>query len=175
MNAITRSANRMKSRALFGTCLFISAQVALVSHATAAEAWAIDASSQSARASSDFIHVTASLQYAGLQSITVDSLGKQRFPVVNLRPPAQPRRPLQARQNGSWLEYRRPGAPDSAVARWAIHFGRQELRFVSRWSAGDPPEPLTFELENLLCHVTLLGLMNKDGGVQLPCLMHFPD
>ena len=105
----------------------------------------------------------------------MDSLGKEHFPQVTMRPPAKPRRATQARQHGAWIEYRRPGAVASAPPRWALEVGRQEIRLESHWSADDPPEPLVLEAENDICHVTLLGRMKPDGSIQLPAIMHFPD
>jgi hypothetical protein len=59
--------------------------------------------------------------------------------------------------------------------RWALEIGRQEIRLESHWSADDPPEPLVLEAENNVCHATLLGLMETNGSIQLPAIMHFPD
>src|ERR1035441_4305355 len=72
-------------------------------------------------------------------------------------------------------EARRPGAADSVRPRWALEIGRQEIRLESHWSVDDPPEPLVLDADNSICHVTLLGLMETNGAIRLPAIMHFPD
>lgn len=165
----------MKIKSVFTSCVLLAAQLALTIKAPAAIAWTASPTGQSVQASSEFIQTTASRQYPGFQTISLDSLGKEKFPPVTIRPPSKSWKPVQATCNGPWLEYRRPGAPPSAPARWAIRVGRKEILLISRWSADDPPEPLAFDPENLRCHVTLLGVLGQGGSVQLPCLMHFPD
>src|ERR1017187_4775155 len=70
---------------------------------------------------------------------------------------------------------RRPGSAASVRPRWALEIGRQEIRLESHWSADDPSEPLVLDADNSICHVTLLGLMETNGSIQLPAIMHFPD
>ena len=130
---------------------------------------------QTADVTNEFITARVSLDYPGFAGLSIDSLGKEHFPLVTLRPPAEPVRPVQATRHGSRFEYRRPDATRPAPPRWAIEIGRKEIRLESRWSADDPPEPLVFEAENSICHVTLLGIMETDGSIQLPAVMHFPD
>lgn len=92
-----------------------------------------------------------------------------------MEPPAQPWRPTLAEQHGSRIEYRQPGAPDSVPPRWVIVIGANEVTLESHWSADDPPEPLVLNAENRVCHVTLLGIMETNGDIRLPAIMHFPD
>ncbi len=133
------------------------------------------AGSQAAALTNEYIGAKVSLDYPGFEGLSVDSLGKAHFPLVTIRVPPEPRRAVQATQLGSRIEYRRPGASHSVQPRWAIEIGQKEIRLESHWSADDPPEPLVLDAENSLCHVTLLGLMNADGSIQLPAVLHFPD
>ena len=49
------------------------------------------------------------------------------------------------------------------------------MALVSRWTEDDPPEPVELEFDPHLCHATLLGQIDPDGGVRLPALLHLPD
>ena len=130
---------------------------------------------QSTRVTTDYIDAKISLGYPGFEGLSVDSLGKEHFPLVTMKPPAQPWRPTQATRQDSRVEYRRPGRVDSEPPRWAIEIGTNEIRLESHWSADDPPEPLVLDADSRFSHVTLLGLMETNGSIQLPALMHFPD
>lgn len=123
---------------------------------------------------SDFIDADVSLAYPGFTGLSVDNLGKERFPLVKSEPPADIR-PTASVQVGSRVEYRRPDAPDSQPPRWAIEVDTNEILLESHWSADDPPEPLELNLDNRICHVTLLGIMETNGFIRLPALMHFAD
>jgi hypothetical protein len=122
-----------------------------------------------------FITALLSLDYPGFAGLSVDSLGKEHFPLVRVLPPSRPGQPLQATCRGSRVEYRQPQASQTTPPRWAIELGKREILLESHWSAADSPEPLQLELDNSLCHVTLLGLMEPDGSIRLPAVMHFPD
>lgn len=128
----------------------------------------------SARITTDFIDASISLAYPGFTGLSVDNLGKEHFPLVRIEPPDE-FNPTAAMQTGSTVEYRKPGISDSQPPRWAIEVNKNEIVLKSHWSADDPPEPLELNLDNSVCHVTLLGLMEKNGSIQLPALMHFPD
>ena len=127
------------------------------------------------RMTTDYIDAMVSLDYPGFIGLSVDSLGKEHFPLVTINPPAELRLPTQAVQRGSRVEYRRPGSDDSESPRWAIEIQTNEIQLESHWSADDPPEPLVLNIDNSICHVTLLGLMDTNGSIQLPAVLHFPD
>lgn len=133
---------------------------------------AAEAPAGAARITTDFIDADVSLKYPGFTGLSVDNLGKVHFPLVNIEPPADIR-PSSAFQNGSRVEYRKPGASRSAAPRWAIEVDQRGIVLQSHWSADDPPEPLELNLDNHVCHVTLLGHMDPDGSIQLPAVMHF--
>lgn len=122
-------------------------------------------------------HIDAdiSLDYPGFRDISIDSLGEEHFTQVTMQPPARPWRPTMAIRRGSRVEYRRPGADDSGPPRWAIEIGPKEITLESHWSASDPPEPLLFGARNGVCHITMLGLFETNGAIQLPAILYFPD
>jgi hypothetical protein len=122
----------------------------------------------------DYLDVKVSLAYPGFEALSVDSLGKEHFPLIPLRPPVKPWPPVEAIRHGARVEYRRPGAAVSEPARWAIEVDEKEISLESRWSADDPPESLVIEMDPVFCHLTLLGMVGQDGSIQLPAIMHLP-
>ena len=122
-------------------------------------------------------YVTVSLcpDRPGIEALSVDSLGKEHFPPITMRPPSGSCRPAEATRHGSRVEYRSPGHAAATAPLWKIELGRKELRLESHWSAEDPPDPLVLDVDNSHCHVTLLGHMNPDSSMCLPAIMHLPD
>ncbi|HEX4349307.1 MAG TPA: family 20 glycosylhydrolase, partial [Verrucomicrobiae bacterium] len=123
----------------------------------------------------DFIDARISLDYPGFEGLSVDSLGKEQFPMVTMNAPAKPWRATQGQRHGMRVEYRKPGAADSVPPRWAIEVATNEIWLESHWSADDPPEPFVMNADNSAYHVTLLGVMQTNGAMQLPAIMHIPD
>jgi hypothetical protein len=131
---------------------------------------------EAVRVTSEFIDAKISLNYPGFEGLSLDSLGKEHFPLVPVNPrPATPSRPVVATRRGDRVEYRGLGATNSDPPCWAIEIGRKEIHLESNWSAEHPPDSLVFTANPSSCHVTLLGLMGRDGAVQLPAIMHLPD
>lgn len=127
-----------------------------------------------ARVTTQFIDANISLNHPGFEGLSVDSLGKEHFPLVAFKAPASwP--PIQAVQNGSRVEYRRPGQADSSPASWAIEIRTNDILLESHWSADDPPQPVVLDADTRVSHVTLLGMLETNGSMALPALMHFPD
>jgi|GEM_PF-7084996 len=133
------------------------------------------AANHAAQITSDNIDAKISLDYPGFEELSVDSLGNGRFAMVTLKPPLQPWRPVKAERKGSRVEYRGPDTAPSEAPRWAIEIKAKEILFKSHWSADDPPEPLVLDADTSVSHVTLLGLMETNGAIRLPALLHFPD
>ena len=49
------------------------------------------------------------------------------------------------------------------------------MRLISRWGELERPEPVVLEFDPHRCHATLLGIVDDDGSVRLPALLHLPD
>jgi hypothetical protein len=130
---------------------------------------------QAVRITTDYIDAKISLNYPGFEGLSVDSLGKEHFPLVSIIAPAKPWPPIEIAQHGSRVEYRRPGANHSGPPCWSIEIKAKEIILKSHWSADDPPEPLVFNADADVSHLTLLGLLETNGSIQLPAIMHFPD
>ncbi len=127
------------------------------------------------RITTDYIDVKISLNYPGFEGLSVDSLGKEHFPLVTLIAPPKPWQPIQAVQHGSQVEYRPSGADSSKFPGWTIQIRDKEIVLESHWSADHPPEPLVLNAAADVSHLTLLGLLETNGSIQLPAIMHFPD
>jgi hypothetical protein len=75
---------------------------------------------------------------------------------------------------GKKVDYRRAGRPARTPPPWSIEVNERRLRFISQWSEAGEPEPLTLTFDTSRCHTTVLGILNGDGTVRLPALMHLP-
>lgn len=131
-------------------------------------------SPRTARMTSNFIDAEVSLEYPGFAGLSVDSLGKEHFPLVKIEPPADAGAPMDVEQQGMRVEYRLAGSPGSEPACWSIQVQKNRIELQSQWSPNDSPKPLVLDFDNSVCHVTLLGLMETNGAIQLPAIMHFP-
>ena len=108
-------------------------------------------------------------------SLTVDSLGQSKLDANPLRPPSKAQTAYQLRHSGTAFEYRPAGASKGAPAAWTFQFAPRQIHLRSRFRAGSPPPPLVLNFNPHLNHATLLGLINEDGSVRLPALLHLPD
>jgi hypothetical protein len=129
------------------------------------------------RASSPFLDVTLSHRQPALKSLAVDSLGLGRCEVNSLHPPAASTVAFKVHAgNGpaARLEYRRPHTPDDTAPGWTLEAAERAIRLVSQYSAGEKPDPLVCDFDTARCHTTLLGLLQRDGGVSLPAILHLP-
>ena len=71
-------------------------------------------------------------------------------------------------------DYYFPGQPTNTPPPWSIEANAHRLTLVSQWSSAGTPEPLTLAFDASRCHTTVLGILNGDGTVRLPALMHLP-
>ena len=85
---------------------------------------------QSVRVTTQYIDAKLSLDYPGFEGLSVDSLGREHFPLVIIDPPARPWLPTQAKHRGSRVEYRGAGISSSKPARWTIRLkGKKSCLF----------------------------------------------
>jgi hypothetical protein len=110
-----------------------------------------------------------------LVSLAVDSLGKSKLSVNPLRPPSKAEATYVVRRVGTTFEYRRSGAAPGTPPAWTFKFAPRQMHLRSRFAAGNPPPPLLLNFNAHVNHATLLGLMNDDGSVRLPAILHLPD
>ena len=124
---------------------------------------------------SPFLRVELEPDQPAFAALAVDSLGKNKLSLSPLRHPGAPRTKYELRRDGFKFEYRAAGAPAGAPAAWTFEFSAKQIRLHSSFSPGNPPPPLVLNFNSFDDHPTLLGLMNDDGSVRLPALLHLPD
>jgi len=124
---------------------------------------------------SSYMHVELARDQPAFTALAVDSLGKNKLSLVPLRTPGAPEKKYHLRLVGTRYEYRPDGAPASAPAAWTFEFSAKQIHLHSIYSAKNPPAPLVLNFNSFNVHPTLLGLMNKDGSIRLPALLHVPD
>jgi hypothetical protein len=123
---------------------------------------------------SDFYRVEAAADYPAFVTLAVDSLGKNKLDLNVLQGSVASGR-FASRNQGHSVEYRSPSQPVTAPPVWSFEFAPKRIVLRSNYSAGTGVPPLVLNFDPILCHATLLGLMNGDGSVRLPALLHLPD
>lgn len=124
---------------------------------------------------SAYMQVAVAPDQPALVSLAVDSLGKNKLSVNPLRPPAPAPHAYDLRRVGNTFEYRLSGASPSAPPAWTFEFSPRQIHLRSHFAGGSPPPPLLLNFNSYINHATLLGLLNGDGSVRLPALLHLPD
>lgn len=125
---------------------------------------------------SSFIRVDFRQDTPALAALAVDSLGRGDLRAnVLAQLPARPAPAFEVRRNERRAEYRAKGMPVTAQPIWRFETSERQIHFQSSYSPGIPAPPLVMDFDLRACHATLLGLMNNDGRVRLPALLHFPD
>ena len=124
------------------------------------------------------IEAQASPRTPGLEALDVDCLGLGKRGANAIRPSAATNTNFFATASataaGKTFAYRRVGQPVEETPPWRIEFGDHRLLLVSQWSKADAPAPLTFTFDTSQCHVTLLGILDKNNDVRLPAVLHLP-
>jgi len=124
---------------------------------------------------SAFMRVELALDQPAFTVLSVDSLGTHKLAKNPLRAPAKPEKSYEVRRLGRKFEYRPAGAPNGAPPAWAFELSAQQILLHSCYSKEAPPPPLVLNFDAGINHATLLGLINEDGSVRLPALLHLPD
>lgn len=131
--------------------------------------------------SSPSLEVRLSPGAPGLEALTVDGLGLGKHGANAIRPVTATAAAaadftvrMTAVTGGKQAEYRRAGQPADSAPPWMIAVNAQHVRLVSQWNPAAPPAPLTFTFDTGRVQTTVLGILNKNGTVRLPALMHLP-
>ena len=130
------------------------------------------------RVATSYLDLKVSLVQPAILSLAVDSLGLGKGGPDSSRSPAVPSPLYRAwcRPGDSLkVEYFRPDAAGMANPGWRFEVSEKSIRMVSRFSEAEKPENIVLEFDPHRCHVTLLGMLNSNGSVRLPAVMHFPD
>ena len=124
---------------------------------------------------SAFMRVELAPNQPALVSLAVDSLGKKKLSVNPLRPPAPAETTYEVRRVGDAFRYSPSGASPGTPPAWTFEFSARQIHLRSHFARGNPPPPLVLNFDSALNHTTLLGLMNEDGSMRLPAILHLPD
>jgi hypothetical protein len=127
------------------------------------------------RYQSDFFRAQMAVDEPAFVALAVDSLGHKKLDANPLRPPRDTRTKYKVTRAGSKIEYRPAGASASLPPVWSFDFSPKQIRLTSVYSSQNPSPPLLLNINVNISRATLLGLMNKDGSVRLPALLHMPD
>ncbi len=123
---------------------------------------------------SAFMRVELAAHEPNFTALAVDSLGQNKLSKNPLRPPAADAKEYQITRMGPQVEYRVAGAPSSEPPAWTFEFSKKAIHLISNYSAKNPPPPMLLNINVNISRATLLGMMNADGSVRLPALMHWP-
>ena len=126
------------------------------------------------RYESDFMRVELAPNQPAFVAIAVDSLGKRNFRASPLRPPPKPEKTYVLRRRDQSYQYR-PGGSSAAAPAWTVEFSARLIRLRSSYSAENSPPAMELNFNPHIDHATLLGLINDDGKVALPAVLHLPD
>ncbi len=124
---------------------------------------------------SAYLRVALAPDQPAFSVLSVDSLGKKKLGASPLRPPAKSAVSYDVRRSASRYEYRPAGSPPSAPAAWTFEFSPRRIVMRSTYSAQNPPPNLLLDFDPHINRATLLGLVNNDGSVRLPAMLHLPD
>ena len=127
---------------------------------------------------SPYFEARADIQTPGLDTLDIDGLGLgKRGPNV-LRAQTSTNADfvsvVSTVAGGKKIEYRRAAQPTNAPPPWSIALNERTLVLVSEWSAAGVPEPLKLTLDATNCYATVLGILNSNGTMRLPALLHLP-
>jgi len=136
------------------------------------QAWA--GAAESLNYQSPFLRAEFAPDQPVLTTLAVDSLGKGKLGENLLLPPTASAAAFEVRE-GKKVEYWQAGTAHDESPAWIFATSPRQMRFESSYSGKGPVPALVMDFDLQLCHATLLGLMNDDGSVRLPALLHLPD
>jgi hypothetical protein len=107
---------------------------------------------------------------------SVDSLGGGELSLNAARTEGRTIGPLVLERGAQGrFSYMGNGPDKKSRPVWEIALTEKEMKLVCRHVGGAPATPLTLTIDQKKNHATLLGLMNRDGSVELPAILHLPD
>ncbi len=129
------------------------------------------------------IEVQMAAHAPGLDALDIDGLGlgkrgtnvlrEQLWPYTN-SPDTNFAVVVSTVTDGKKVDYRRLEQPTGTPSPWSIEANESGLILVSQWSAAGAPKPLSLKFDARRCHATVLGILNSNGTLRLPALMHLP-
>jgi len=124
------------------------------------------------------IDLRLSPQTPGLEALDIDGLGlgKRGLNILTEQTSSNTGfvAVISTIAGGKKVDYRRIGQMTNTPPPWSIEATERCVKLVSRWTAATAPEPLALMFDASRCHTTILGILNVDGTLRLPALMHLP-
>ncbi len=124
------------------------------------------------------IEVQIAAQAPGLDALNIDGLGLGKRGTNVLREQILSDTNFTAVvstvTDGKKIDYYHIGQAPNTPPPWSIEVNDHGLTLVSQWSAAGAPKPLSLAFDSRRCHATVLGILNSNGAVCLPALMHLP-
>jgi hypothetical protein len=121
---------------------------------------------------SRFLHVQMATDQPNIAVLSVDSLGQNNLDGNVMLPVPPVRRAYLASCTGSIVEYRLPGTKGDPA--WSFNFSESGMVVRTTYSANNRHEALILNFDSISSHATLLGLVDDEGAISLPALLHFP-
>jgi len=107
---------------------------------------------------------------------SVDSIGRGNLLMNAARTAGRTKGPfeLESGANGHF-SYVANGPVKKYMPAWEIELTDKVMTLGSRYRGQTLSPPFTLTIDQKKNHATLLGLMNQDGSVLLPAILHLPD
>ena len=121
------------------------------------------------RHESRYLKVELAADAPAFTTLSVDSLGTGKLSINPVLAGAAAETGYRLRRRGDILDYLADERPV-----WSFQFAERSLRVRSQYQGKAQP-PLVVEFDPHICHATLLGIIEADGRVRLPALLHLPD
>lgn len=114
----------------------------------------------------------------GLTALNIDGLGLGKRGTNVLREQTSSNANFVATVStiagGKKADYHHVDQGSNSPAPWSVEVNEHRLTLVSQWSDAGAPQPLSLMFDASRCHATVLGVLNGDGTLRLPALMHLP-
>jgi len=81
---------------------------------------------------------------------------------------------VSTNDGGTKVDYRRVGQSTDTPPPWTVAVNEGGMTFISQWSEAGAPAALSLKFDDTRCHATVLGIINSNGVIQLPALLHLP-
>ena len=122
---------------------------------------------------SPFMGLNMNIDYPGVESLWIDSLGKNKKMHIPLIDSTTKGSFKGVKKSNLAIQYRLSTQTIKDPAAWEFNFSKKKISIESKFTEGNQPFEIMVSQE--LNHTTVLGIMIEKNIVQLPCLIHFPD
>ena len=122
---------------------------------------------------SPFMEAVMQMDYPQLDSLWVDSLGKNESAENPLLTGDKITGIYRSEVSEKSISYRLKNQEKNSLPAWKFKFSNESIQIISGKSEISDPFNITFNQE--LNYTTVLGIMKERNKVALPCLIHLPD